>query len=228
MCQTRANHSFSLMLVAVLAATFFAGCNKILPTEPEDPMLTASLDSSLVSSEADAAAVSTRRRPARAPEGGTGELPTTVPSTNPDPTPAPPPPTPPSPPMTNDCIGPCDGIVRVPSQGEVVAAIHAARDRVRSAVERGELKPKNKVRDWNVVPSVEWKACYFWVENGFYYDEHGNRVVGACAAGMTDYSRMTIVISTKESARTIPLVKWEATNFYLYLIGRRDLLDRFQ
>ncbi|MGK2857429.1 MAG: hypothetical protein ACSLFQ_09500 [Thermoanaerobaculia bacterium] len=109
-----------------------------------------------------------------------------------------------------------------------MAAIYAARDRVRTAVASGEIKAKNSVRNWNVTPNVEWKACFFWVSNGFYYDENGNRVVGGCAAGMTDYSRKKIVISTKEEARTLALVKWEATNYYLYLIGRTDLLDRWQ
>ncbi|MBI2214479.1 MAG: hypothetical protein HYU52_12605 [Acidobacteria bacterium] len=109
-----------------------------------------------------------------------------------------------------------------------MAAIYAARDRVRSAVASGEIKANSKVRDWNVVPNVEWKACFFWVENGFWYDAQGVRHVGGCAAGMTDYSKKRIVISTKEEARTLALVKWEATNYYLYLIGRKDLLDRFQ
>lgn len=229
MCQTRISQPFSLTIAAMLAVMFFAGCNKALPTEPEDPMLTTSLESPFVSAESSTVVVTNRRRPARPSAGGSSKPPTTVPTTDPDPPPtAPPPPTPPPSTMTNDCIGPCDGMLRIPSQGEVTAAINAARDRVRSAVERGELKPKNKVRNWNVAPSVEWKACYFWVENGFYYDAQGNRVVGACAAGMTDYSRKTIVISTKEESRTLPLVRWEATNFYLYVIGRTDLLDRFQ
>lgn len=109
-----------------------------------------------------------------------------------------------------------------------MAAIYAARDRVRTAVASGEIRANSKVRDWNVTPNVEWKACFFWVANGFYYDANGNRIVGGCAAGMTDYARKKIVISTKEEARTLALVKWEATNYYLYLIGRKDLLDRWQ
>ena len=130
--------------------------------------------------------------------------------------------------MSSDCQGPCDGILRIPSDDAYMAAIYAARDRVRSAVASGEIKANNKVRDWNVTPHVEWKACFFWVENGFWYDASGNRHVGGCAAGMTDYGKKTIVISTKEEQRTLALVKWEATNYYLYLIGRKDLLDRWQ
>ncbi|MCM2314074.1 MAG: hypothetical protein NDJ92_02840 [Thermoanaerobaculia bacterium] len=109
-----------------------------------------------------------------------------------------------------------------------MAAIYAARDRVRTAVASGEIKANSKVRNWNVTPNVEWKACFFWVANGFYYDANGNRIVGGCAAGMTDYSRNKIVVSTKVETRTLALVKWEATNYYLYLIGRKDLLDRWQ
>jgi hypothetical protein len=109
-----------------------------------------------------------------------------------------------------------------------MAAVYAARDRVRSAVASGEIKANRKVKNWNVTPAIEWQACFFWVENGFYYDAQGNRIVGACAAGMTDYARKKIVISTKEEARTLALVKWEATNFYLYMIDRKDLLDRWQ
>lgn len=231
----RQTRTTTLFFAALFALGLTSGCNRALPTEPEDsPLAVASLDETTPSEGSESATV-TRRRPARPAPGGTSKPPTTTPTTDPDPDPTPttpppstPPPTTPPPTATTDCIGPCDGILRVPDNGEVMAAIYAARDRVRTAVQRGEIKAKNKVRNWDVVPAIEWKACFFFVENGFYYDAQGNRVVGACAAGMTDWSRRTIVISTKEPSRTVPLVKWEATNYYLYLIGRTDLLDRFQ
>ena len=226
----------TLISTAAFAAIILTGCNRVSPTEPQDRIAEVpALSVSEAGSEA-----STRMRPTRglrptSPLPATPVAPKesdpTEPSGDPTTPPATPPTTPPGTPppaMASDCDGPCDGILRVPSADAYMAAIYAARDRVRTAVASGEIKAKSKVRDWNVTPNVEWKACFFWVDNGFYYDANGNRIVGGCAAGMTDYSRNKIVISTKEEARTLALVKWEATNYYLYLIGRKDLLDRWQ
>ena len=130
--------------------------------------------------------------------------------------------------MISDCQGLCDNILRIPNESDVQSALIAARDRVRAAVASGEIKAKNNVKNWDVTPRIEWKACFFWVENGFWYDAQGVKHVGGCAAGMTDYANRRIVISTKEEARTLALVKWEATNYYLSMIGRKDLLDRWQ
>lgn len=247
--RTTTNHN--LISTAIFATLILAGCNRALPTEPVDLMMSEpSYEAAPASYESENdSSYSGRLRPARAvrpspttPSGPTG--PSTTPSPEPpngepsdgSPSTAPPPAAPPNPPTsptppttaTTDCSGPCDGILRIPSSDDYMAAIYAARDRVRSAVASGEIKANKTVRDWNVTPRVEWKACFFWVENGFWYDSDGNRHVGGCAAGMTDFEKKKIVISTKQESRTLALVKWEATNYYLYLIGRKDLLDRWQ
>lgn len=219
----------NLLLTTIVAALALTGCNRVSPTEPQDRI---SPVPSFETAESSAApetgtAGSSRTRPTRGTERPTMVPTVPAPSTEPA-GPTVPPPAPPAPPMTSDCKGPCDGILRIPASDAYMAAIYAARDRVRTAVASGEIKANNKVRDWNVVPSVEWRACFFWVENGFWYDAQGVKHVGGCAAGMTDYAHKKIVISTKEEARTLALVKWEATNYYLYLIGRKDLLDRWQ
>lgn len=217
------NTNRTLSAAAILAALVLAGCNRALPTEPQSSVTEVPAFAPSASSS-EAASTRTRTRGARGSDRpstvSTPSAPSTEPATNPT--------TPPAPTVTNDCKGPCDGILRVPAYDAYMAAIYAARDRVRSAVASGEIKTNNKVRDWNVTPNVEWRACFFWVENGFWYDAQGNKHVGGCAAGMTDWANKKIVISTKDDARTLALVKWEATNYYLYLIGRKDLLDRFQ
>jgi hypothetical protein len=223
------NTTRTLISTTIFAALILTGCNRALPTEPQNSV-TEVPDFQAASGASEAGATSSRTRPTRTssrPSAPVPQAPASDPSTEPVP-PTTPPPTPPTPTVSYDCHGACDNVLRVPSEDAYMAAVYAARDRVRSAVASGEIKAKNSVRNWNVVPSIEWKACYFWVANGFYYDAQGNRQVGGCAAGMTDYSHKKIVISTKEEPRTLALVKWEATNYYLYLIGRTDLLDRFQ
>ncbi|MFA6957732.1 MAG: hypothetical protein WC538_17845 [Thermoanaerobaculia bacterium] len=222
-----------LLSTMTLAAVVLAGCNRALPTEPQGGITEVpAFTSPSPNGGSEAAAGSSRVHPARSSSRPSAPVvPLATPSQT-DPVPPTPPPTDPippaAPPVANDCAGPCDGIFHIPANDEYMAAIYAARDRVRSAVASGELKSKSKVRDWNVVPAVEWKSCFFYVANGYWYDANGVRHVGGCAAGMTDYSRKTIVISTKDESRTIALVKWEAMNFYLSLIGRKDLCDKWR
>lgn len=127
-----------------------------------------------------------------------------------------------------NCTAGCDGTLKVPPHDQTSFALAAARDAVRSAVESGQLEAK-QAPDWNDVPRVDWQACFFWVDDGYYVDGNGNRVTGgACAAGMTDYAAGRIVIATQDPNRTIPLVKWETANYFLIAIGRSDLCDRWQ
>jgi len=226
----------TLLSTVTLATLVLAGCNRALPTEPQGGMTEVpAFTSPNPSGGSESSAGSPRVRPTRTSSRPSAPiLPLTAPSQT-EPVPPTPPPTEPippvppaTPPVTNDCAGPCDGIFHIPAEDEYMAAIYAARDRVRSAVASGELKASSKVRDWNVVPTVEWKACFFYVANGYWYDANGVRHVGGCAAGMTDYSHKKIVISTKDETRTIALVKWEAMNFYLSLIGRKDLCDTWR
>lgn len=244
----------TLTSVLIAAVVTLAGCDRVLPTEPEDAFTSEGMSSPAFATDrsplreaagvpamsSEAGSVSSRqprRRPARPtlptqgePTGGSTTEPKIDPSdprgpNNPSP---PPTPTPPPPPSTTNKCGECDGVFHVPQVDAYMAEIHAARDRVRSAVNSGELRANRKVSNWNAYPAVDWQACYFWVENGFYYDENGNKIVGACAAGMTDYAHRKIVVATQDQSRTLALVKWETTNYYLYMIGREDLLDRWQ
>jgi hypothetical protein len=102
------------------------------------------------------------------------------------------------------------------------------RNQVKSAVESGELEAR-RTPDWNALPSVEWKACFFGVSNVSWVNSSGQTQVGSnCAAGLTDYSGGRIVISTSQPERTLSLVKWETANYFLLAIGRSDLTDRWQ
>jgi hypothetical protein len=217
----------NLLSTAIFAALVLTGCNRALPTEPQNQVTEVPALENATPASGSEAASSSRTRPTRTASRPSAAVPQPA-SAAPSTEPTTPPTTPTTPNVTYDCKGACDNILRVPATDEYMAAIYAARDRVRSAVASGELKASTKVRDWNVTPNVEWKACFFWVENGFWYDSDGNKHVGGCAAGMTDYANRRIVISTKEEARTLALVKWEATNYYLTMIGRKDLLDRWQ
>jgi len=127
----------------------------------------------------------------------------------------------------SNCASGCDGVVRAPSQYDADVAMSAARDAVRRSVESGEIFTKRKP-DWEAFPRIEWQACFFYVANGYSYDSAGNRIDGGCAAGMTDYNGKRIVIATQDSGRAIPLVKWEASNYFLIAIGREDLCDKWQ
>lgn len=125
------------------------------------------------------------------------------------------------------CESGCNGIITPPDQADVNAMLGITRDAMKNAVSTGALRAKKRA-NWDQFPAVEWKACWFTVLNASWV-ENGKQVTGPnCAAGMTDYDRKKIVISTKQPERTLALVRWETVNYYLMSIGRSDLTDSFQ
>ncbi|HVT03661.1 MAG TPA: hypothetical protein VHL58_09850 [Thermoanaerobaculia bacterium] len=136
-------------------------------------------------------------------------------------------PTPASITSASSCAAGCDNTLHIPDPGVVRQQMDSARDAIRDAIANGSLKAKKRA-DWNVVPTVEWKACFFLVDNVSWVENGITRTGSNCAAGLTDYEGKRIVIATNDPSRTPALVRWETANFYLIAIGRRDLADSWQ
>ena len=118
----------------------------------------------------------------------------------------------------------CSGRLDIPPAPAVLAALREARDEVRSAVRRGEIRATS-TPDWEKLPRVVWEPCWFWVEGATWMEGGVRRRGRSCAAGVARYARGEIAVSTQEPQRTIPLVRWETRNYFLVAIGRTDLSD---
>jgi hypothetical protein len=69
----------------------------------------------------------------------------------------------------------------------------------------------------NAVPNVSWQRCQFVVSNAKPAPD-GSSLSG-CEAGATYASKGVIWISLAEPERVLPLVTWEARNFYWCISG---------
>jgi hypothetical protein len=72
--------------------------------------------------------------------------------------------------------------------------------------------------DAAMAPGVSWQQCQFIVPDG--HDTPGGASQSICSAGAT--IGMTIWISLAEPDRVLPLVTWEARNFYWLVAGCGD------
>jgi hypothetical protein len=69
----------------------------------------------------------------------------------------------------------------------------------------------------HAVPDVSWRQCQFLVTNAI--SSPGGPPNTVCAAGATYYKQNLIWISLAEPERVLPLVTWEARNFYWMISG---------
>jgi hypothetical protein len=72
----------------------------------------------------------------------------------------------------------------------------------------------------NAVPDVSWQRCQFWIANAKPAPD-GSSLSG-CEAGATYYKQNLVWISLAEPERVLPLMRWEARNFYWLISGCSD------